>query len=203
MNYAEVRAMFTALLNRDDCTGDQVVHFLGLATRRVHRELRTPITERVYVFDVPADGPALDRHPLPVGFVEAIEVVVAQVPLAKESLRGLLRRTDTQPACYARYGNLLYLRGPVPAGAALELLYYGDFTPLVEDTDTNELSTAAPDLLVYGALSFAGDHFEHDKRGEWEARYQTILASLVEQARSDEMGGGPLAVSPMYPDPGT
>jgi hypothetical protein len=202
MNLGQVRDRFIALLNRDDLDTPQADEFLSLGLGRIQRELRAPLMERVHYVDVV--GEYLETMQLPPDYLEGIDVLVNGTPLDRDSFRGLMKRATAlgmQPAYYARYRNTLYLRGAVPPGMRVELLYYGEFTPLQTDADDNELTLSAPDLLIYAALSYAGDHFQHDSRAEWEARYVSLLAALREQARADEFSGN-MAIQPAYYDPG-
>ncbi|WP_458098605.1 phage adaptor protein [Roseomonas sp. WA12] len=196
MTLAEVRAMVRALLNRDDCTPDDEDRFLSLAVIRIQRDLRAPLMERVQFTD--ATTQSVESVNLPADFLQMIEVMQDDVALDHTSYRGLRRRAYAPPA-YARFGNVLYFHPPVPQGSRVEILYYGEFSALTGEADANELTQAAPDLLVYGALSYAGDHFEHDKRVEWEARFTSLLGSVQEQANADEFSGGPMSVQAAYP----
>ncbi len=203
MNLGQVRARFMALLNRDDLEDAQADEFLSLALGRIQRELRAPMQERVHYVDV--EGQYLETLQLPVDYLEGIEVLVNGTPLRRESLRGLMQRATalgSTPCLYARYRNSLYFRGAVPPGMRVEVLYYGEFTPLADDEADNELTLSAPELLIYAALSYAGDHFQHDLRAEWEGRYVSLLQALQEQVRADEFAGGSMAVNPAYADPG-
>jgi len=203
MNLGQVRTRFQTLLNRDDCDGDQADEFLSLALGRIQRELRAPMMERVHYVDV--SGEYLETLQLPVDYLEGIEVLVNGTPLRRESFRGLMQRATAlgnSPCLYARYRNSLYFRGSIPPGMRVEVLYYGEFTALSDDAADNELTLSAPELLIYAALSYAGDHFQHDLRAEWEGRYVSLLTALQEQVRADEFAGGSMAINPAYSDPG-
>ena len=202
MKLADVKALFRGLLNRDDLEEGQDETFLALGLGRIQRELRAPLMERVHYADA-VDQP-METLPLPADYLEGIEVLVNGTPLSRESYRGLMQMgtvNGSMPSLYARYRNTLYFRGAIPPGMRVEILYYGEFTPLVDDEADNELTLAAPELLVYAALCWAGDHFRMDQKMDWEARYQAILQSVHEQARADDFSGS-LAISPAYHDPG-
>ena len=78
--------------------------------------------------------------------------------------------------------------GPQPAvGSAIEVIYYAEFSPLVNPTDTNTISNIAWDAVVYGALSAASDYYNDDRAGSFEARYKQIAQMLQEQADADEL----------------
>lgn len=200
MTLAEIRTRLLALCNRTDCTPALADIFLSQGMGRIQRELRAPIMERVMVVTANADEP-IEMISLPKDYMEMIEVLCDGQPLTRSgSYRALMRQNvNAAPCNYARFGNTLYLRGAAPGGSKVELLYYGSFSPLVADTDHNEATDSIPDLLVYAALTFAGDHFSHDNGAAWVARYQELLMGTQGQAIDDEFSGGPLAISPAYP----
>lgn len=200
MNLGEFRTLFLGRLNRDDCTNALADGFITEGITRIQREVRAPIMERTHDVIVGSGGAA--EFTLPTNYLEGFEVLVDNVPLARRSYRQFLRETYSYPAIYARYGATIYVSGNVGEGATFRLLYFGAFDPLPTDGDTNTLLETSPDLLLYASLSAAGDHFQHEKVAEWEARYVATRESLQMQAIEDEMRGGPQAVSPAYSDPG-
>lgn len=202
MTLGEFRALFLARLNRQDCTTDLTDGFIGEALARLNDEVRAPFMERVHFIDV-VDN-AMESFVLPTDYLEQIEVLVGTTPLSKLSYREALRKSASQaPAAYARYGNTIYLRGACPPDTRTQLLYYGSLSPIADDADTNEVLTSSPRLLLYAALSTAGDHFQHEKTGEWETRYRDARDALNQRALNDETAGGPMAIAPLYYDPGT
>lgn len=199
MPLAQVRTDFLSLLNRDDCTTEDADKFLRLGLGRIQRELRAPPLERVYYVDTTAP---LDMLVLPADFIEAIDLFVDSVPLTRMTYRLLTRySTVDAPRYYARFRNALFLRGAAPAGSRVELLYYGEATPLANDAADNEITTACPDLWVYAALSYAAPHFKLDDAPAYEERYLQVLAQINAQAQADDFSGLQ-AIQPLYTDPG-
>lgn len=197
MNYGQVRASFLQRLNRDDCDNALADSFLDEGMRRVLRDCRLPCQERVVWFD--AETQPIETIQLPIDYIEQIELTVDNEPLQKLSYRGLSQfNIGHRPCAYARYGNTIYLRGRAPTGSRVELLYYGSYSPLADDTSENEWTAAFPDVVSYAALSAAGDHFAHEKTGDWETRYITTRDMLQNQATQDEFSGGPMVVRPVY-----
>lgn len=199
MNYGDCKAHFKALLNRSDCTDALVVTLFKQATTRLQRELRVPMMEKVKL--IKAEG-SLTNIQLPTDYLELKEILVDMKALERTSARALLgmsKATGT-PRYYSRISDRLLIAPAASAGSEVVLLYYGEFENLPSDTSSNGLTEAAPDLLYYCALSLAGDYFEHDKRSEWEGRYQDILSTLQQQAIDDEFHGGPMVVQSAYPD---
>jgi hypothetical protein len=80
-------------------------------------------------------------------------------------------------------------------------VYYAVPTPLENNSDTNSITTACPDLLTYAALCYAGDFFTDKRLPNWENRYQAIKTDIQQMADSDELSGGAtVAPAYIYPD---
>ena len=54
----------------------------------------------------------------------------------------------------------------------------------------------APDLIIYGALTFAADYYLDERAQVFESKFQTFLAELQEQANDQELNGGIQAIQP-------
>ena len=104
---------------------------------------------------------------------------------------------------YPRLGELRYqlaafLLHPQPTSGTLTLYYHGEFPALSADSDTNVLTDAAPDLIIYAALTFASD-FYLDARAElFEVKFTQFLTELQEQANDQELQGGTQSLLPAY-----
>ena len=86
---------------------------------------------------------------------------------------------------------LLY---PQPTSGTLVLYYHAEYPALSADSDENVLTQAAPDLVIYGALSLASD-FYLDQRAEiFETKFQQFLTEMQEQANDQELQGGTQSV---------
>ena len=67
---------------------------------------------------------------------------------------------------------------------------------MTADTDENDLAAVASDLIIYGALTFAADYYLDERRDIFEAKFQTFLSELQEQANDQELNGGTQAIQP-------
>ncbi len=196
MNYGELKSQFMELLNRSDCSEELTVTFLRQGFSRLQRELRIPSMEREVI--VRALG-SIDCVQVPDDFLEMKDVLIGDRALEKLPVRQIITKpTHGNPRYYARRGDLFVFRPHLCEGVEVNLLFYGEFGPLVNDEDENELSLIAPDLCLYSALSYAGDYFAQDKTAEWEGRYQQIRDELNAQARDEEFTGGSLCIQPAY-----
>lgn len=207
MTLATVRTTFQGILNRTDCTNAQADIFLNLGLMRVQRRLRIPTMERMLT--ATASGSAEPSIALPNDVIELMDVIPradGAKPLERLSYRALIQRPFSegdQPKAYARLANVLHFRPAIPDGGIVDVLYYGEFGPLNNDSDENGLTRVAPDLFIYSALVFAGDHYTHDKRQEWAQTFEGLLAEMNDMAAQEAKTGGVQAVEPMYYDPGS
>ena len=108
----------------------------------------------------------------------------------------LARSSDDCPSAYVRRGGLWKV-GPTPAaGTAFRIDYYDEFPSLADPTDSGYLTTGPTDLVIYAALSYAGDWFVDKRAPAWEARFQSIVAEVQSQADQDALINA--AVAPAY-----
>lgn len=203
MNLAELRASMMNILDRDDCTTALANTFIGQALQRIQRAVRLPSMERLFVVSVGANDAPVTYIQIPPDLLEIIDVFVVApdgmnvTPLRHASFRQLTALSPrlTVPEAYARLQATLQIRGSVQPGSTIQLLYYGEMEALSADSDTNELSVSQPDVIVYGALSLAGDHFVHPKMSDWESRFQSYVGDLQQMANDLENSGGPASVA--------
>jgi len=202
VSFNSVVASFTTLLNRNDCTAAQANLFVQQAMNRIQREVRLPCMERLQV--ITSTG-SLSQFPVPNDLLMLQDILVPGAndgtmrPLKKVPYRQLVRMAPTAwPTSYARFQNLFFIAGAVAAGTPVQVLYHGQFTAISDPTQDNEITASEPDMIVYAALSYAGDYFEHPNTDRWESKYEGIRESLKSLAEDLEMNGGPAAVQSMY-----
>lgn len=206
-NYSGLQTMVSGLLNRRDATTSQVQGWIQLGLQRIQRELRVPAMEEIANITIQDytlwDGSLYTPFPgiaIPSDFIELIDLLSpGGHRLQKEDITRVdeIAKALGPPRWYYRKGGAwLIAPAPIP-GTVMTIVYYGEFDPLINGTDTNIISNIAPDLIVYSALGYAAD-FYSDKRGDsWEKRYQATLIAIQNQADEDETNGGS-TVSPAY-----
>ena len=189
------------------------------AVQRIEREARLPCMERLLVINPTSPMNAID---IPTDFLAPIDIYVqsadsecwappylgqtvpAGIGLTFTALKHMTYRellgvpASDVPRAYARIQSQFQIRGWVPASVQTQLLYYGAFTPLQDETSSNELTAACPDLAIYAALSMASDYFQHEAGPLWEQRYQQILTQIMGVANDVEFNGGQMVISPSY-----
>lgn len=198
---------FNVILNRDDCSAAQAAEFLSQGVARIQRDCRLPSMERQQIITVGTAGTNMILVPQDLVQLQdiiwtpgATQTTVVPRALKKSSYRDLLLKQPRLvfPEFYARVQGQYWLAGRAGTGDTLQVLYYGNFSNWPSPDGENELSASTPDLGVYAALSYAGDHFECALSAQWEARYQTIKGEVIAMADSLEAEGGPQVIEPVY-----
>ena len=169
-----------------------------MAVQRIQRELRVPAMENLV--ELVTDG--TDTLNIPGDLLEVISLFTNNGNTNRRLIRCDLeiisreRMKEGEPYYFHRIRGDIIL-GPVPAdGTKIYLNYYRDVSGLTADTDTNWLTEASPDLLIYGMLSYAADYYLDDRLKLWEDRYQSIAQDLQDMADRDELVGA--VISPAH-----
>jgi hypothetical protein len=103
------------------------------------------------------------------------------------------------PRSFTRRGGV-WTFGPIPqAGTTVRIDYYDEFPALSAPTDANYL-TASSDLVIYAALSFAGDWFVDKRAPAWENRFQGIVSEIQNQADQDAMINAQVSAAYEFPE---
>lgn len=201
MNKGQIREQVKALLNRNDVTDSQIDSFVELALSRIQRLLRIPTMERSFEADFSASFP--DSFFLPVDFLEFIDVYHSSGGKLQYKPFGQFLSIPEgagTPKVYTRHGGRVMVKPTPPQGDKVSLLYYGEFPEFTDDLSSNWISDIAPELLIYGALSFAADHFIDDRKPVFEEVYARTIAELELQASMLEMSGAAMTIQPTYQD---
>lgn len=201
MNKSQIRTQVLALLNRNDCTTATADSFIDLALSRVQRTLRIAPMERQEILTSNDEGDNLVT--IPQDFLSMKYIWCNDQMLEFRDFATFLKIPDTQgtPEYYTRVRGGLLIKSRPPLGTEINMVYYGEFDPLTTETSENALTNVAPDLLIYGALSFAADYFFDERKPMFDERYATIYAELEEQSRLVEWDQSTMAVQPAYSIP--
>ncbi len=183
MNYGQLKASIEATLNRSDGTQALIASFVAKGIRLIQRRLRLPFMERTIEHVV---GPAWTGLDIPGDFLELIHLDCSTVPrplVPVPTLRAFRAiPASSLPAVYFRERGAFLIAGRPPQGSVLTLTYHADMAGLTEDTDTNGLLAAMPDLVEWAALIFAAEHFEDPRGDRWNARYDATMSDVEIQA---------------------
>jgi hypothetical protein len=183
-------------MNRTDLTGNSALAttFINQAILRLQRELRLPFMEKITQFTIQPGYPGYLA--IPTDLLELIDINIdadndgiLDYPLQRVQYKDAARSAEVTdiPRVFSRKGGN-WIIGPQPqVNSIIEVVYYAEFVPLVNPTDTNTMAKVAWDAIVYGALSAAGDYYNDDRVQAFEARYGQITKLLQEQADGDEL----------------
>lgn len=209
MNYGEVKAQFLALLKRRDLTDTQADIFLQQAVARVQRLLRIPPMEKsiavTYDGDVFTDG----QIPIPNDYLRLIAITAtdpsgSEYEVKQKDLETVLRDrwggATGCPRSFTRRGSK-WTFGPSPSvGTVFRIDYYDEFPGVEDPTDENYLTNGANDLLIYGALTFAGEHFVDKRTDRWEGRFNSIIAEIENQQSQDALVNAQVSAAYEWPE---
>jgi hypothetical protein len=209
MNYGELKTQFLGLLKRRDLTDAQADIFLQQAVSRIQRVLRIPPMEKsiavTYDGDVFHDG----KIPIPSDYLRLIAITATPPGLGEnevkqKDLETVLRDrwggATGRPRSFVRRGGL-WTFGPIPpVGTVFRIDYYDEFPALSKGTDTGYLTMGANDLVIYGALSFAGDWFIDKRAPLWEQRFEAIVAEIQNQADQDALVNAVASAAYEFPE---
>jgi len=209
MNYGELKAQFLGLLKRRDLTDTQADIFLQQAVARVQRVLRIPPMEKsiavTYDGDVFKDG----KLPIPSDYLRLIAVTATPPGMGEKEvkqadlstvLRDRWGGAVGRPVSFVRRGGLWHF-GPIPpVGTVFRVDYYDEFPKLAKATDSGYLTMGANDLIIYGALSFAGDWFIDKRAPAWEQRFEAIVNEIQNQADQDALVNAVVSAAYEFPE---
>lgn len=203
MNKQGIRDQVIALLNRNDITTAIADTFIDQAVARIQRTLRIPPMEKSLVYTTTAENPS--TLILPNDFLELkylyIDTPSDKYVLQYKDLDAFLRYAElagSAPQYYTRVQGGLKIKPTPPTGSVIYMIYYGEIPDLVENTDTSFLSEIAPDLLVYGALTYAADFYVDERKVAFEEVFGRIYSEIVEQNAQMELSQQGIAVAPAY-----
>lgn len=197
MNKQGIREQVKALMNRNDFTDALANTFIDQAVARIQRTLRIPPMEKTEIYTITEIDPEV--LVLPNDFLN-LKYLFGDTLLELVDLGKYLASPNTVglPQVYTRVQAALKVK-PIPAqGSTITMVYYGEIPDLVSDSDENFLTAIAPDLLTYGALTFAADYFVDERKPLFEERFGAIYGELEEQSRLNEMEQSAIRVQPAY-----
>lgn len=202
MNKAAIREQIKALLNRNDATDAQVDTFIDQAVARIQRTLRVPSMEKVEIYTTTDE--TQNTLSLPNDYLQLKHLYRDGGTIDYVDLGRFLKTQDAPgntPLIYTRIQGSFQIKPTPKTGYEITMIYYGEIPDLVNDADTNFVTSIAPDLLVYGALTFAADFFVDDRKPAFEEIAVRIFNEVQEQANSMEFAQEGMTVSTAYNAP--
>jgi len=187
MNYGELRAHFTSVLNRRDITPSLRDSFLQMGIARIQRNLRAPFMEKSVRVTISEDYDGLE---IPSDYIALVALTINGSKLQRVDLNVAQSYEASgigTPQVFARQGGHWVL-GPTPAdGDVVQVDYYGEVGELADDEDENTLTIIAWDLITYAALVLAAEYYLDRRLETFENRYNATLNELQGQSDFDEL----------------
>lgn len=175
LTYGYLQKMVVAWLNRNDLSVDLVKDFIALAERKIFRQLRCPMNEKLFTTS-PLAGPT-DYLTLPGDFIEAKDLNINGKEFRFKPYNIWLTSRDCN--IYTRLlGNLL-IKPEIPKEAKIRLMYYFDATGMNDDEESNNVLRTCPDLYLYASLIQAESFLINDERiALWKGLYDVTLEEV-------------------------
>lgn len=200
MDLSTLRTNFKRAIIRTDITDAQCNTYLAMAQSRTERKLRVPANEKTATYTIAATY----AHPtIPSDLLETKAIYSNNRVLRKKPLKEIIQMADVNGTeevstvmYYAREGNQFRLFPRPTEGVEITVIYWGEFEDMTEDTDENTLAAIAPDILIYGALTYAATDYADERKGEFNAQYLLHLEEVMSLGQDDEWGDGPLQIEP-------
>ena len=202
MNKLGIRQQISGLLNRNDATNAQLDVFIDQAVARIQRTLRVPPMERVQIYTVETETNG--SLSLPNDFLQLKHLYTSTGTINYTDLGNFIKTVDVPgqtPTIYTRVQGSLLLKPSPPEDFQITMVYYGEIPDLVNDTDTNFVTEIAPDLLVYGALTFAADFFIDERKDAFEQVAVRIFNEIQDQANTMEFAQEGMTISTAFNNP--
>ena len=200
MDLSTLRTNFKRAIIRTDITDAQCNTYISLAQSRAERTLRIPSNEKTATYTIGATY----AHPtIPNDLLETKVLYSNNVVIRKKPLKTIIQMADpngteevSSVMFYAREGNQFRLFPRPTEGVEIKVVYWGEFFDMVEDTDENTLAAIAPDILIYGALTYAATDYADERKGEFNAQFLLHMDEVLMLQNDDEWGDGPLQIEP-------
>lgn len=213
MNYGELRTKFIARMRRRDMDTTLADGFLQDAITRIQRVVRVPAMEKSIQVTITPETYPNGRLAIPSDYLKLKDITVnGRHKLAKRELDWVINGSSAvgTPNSYARQGGAWVL-SPRPfdqftddAGnvrsTVIRVDYWAEFPSASLPTDDTILIDIASDAVLFGALSYACDHWNDARGDKFEARFTQIISDIQSQADDDETSGGAV-VAPAYTIP--
>lgn len=196
MNYGELKAAIASWAKRSDMAG-VIPTLVQLVEARIAREIRVRAQLQITTLTASSGSAAL-----PADFLEFKALVYAEdaTPLRVGSLEQVLtdraRISGYRPKFCVVTADALQFGPAADASYTLNAAYYGKFTALSADSDTNWILTNHPGVYLWGALFESAPWMQEDARiAVWDAKYTQDKAAMLAADKAAEFSGTGLELS--------
>lgn len=196
MTYAELVDEVSGMMNRDDLTDTQIKRFIKQSITLCARVLRLPCMEVQESYTITG---GVDYVTIPGDYLE-LKHMSADDDLLDfmdfNHLNALTKYAGT-PIYFSRIVGKWVFSPQPPNGTVINTIYYAEPATLAADGDTNNLTSAAEDAIIYGALVKACEFVVDERMPVFEAAFQREVKALNDQANRTDYTGGVSAVRPV------
>lgn len=195
--------------NRDDPEFlDQMHNFINFAEKDIYRRLRIPSLEREIYLNCQNGMVHIPVDMIEIKYIMDLQQGNMLRATSLEEIQWLknnrvvdLSEIAKDEICYARANNRLFLAPAITAPSdglttgRLLMGYVSDSPELHQDTDTANILTIAPDLILYMAMKHACLFVQDDDGAQkWGMMAESALAMIQTQANKAEYSGSPLVI---------
>lgn len=209
MDFAGVKTYLKNIVNRTDFTDTLAAQFIQQAQDRLERwpqvdplkyAPRPSFMQKFVSFTLDSTSDEPGAFTVPNDFLQLVSLYTGEREVERVDMGRFIKYPSTGegiPTVFIQTGHTIRMR-PVPSDDTdVYMLYFGTAKELVVETDDNEWTVAAVDALVYGAATYAADHFEDDRLDRFEMRFKEALLELQDQTINEELSG-PMSIGPSY-----
>lgn len=204
MNYTEIIDLALSYSDResDPEIPDNMDKFLRIVEARLNRKFRVGSMSTRSIIDLSLLPTPQEYFGFPPNF-GGLRDIEWQEELTRCSYTYISPEQMNNVVTNNRTGNTLYYTivacqfqvYPVKETGTFEIIYYQKVAPLTAGDTTNWISIGNPDAYVFG-LIVEISAFAKDKEATalWELRFQTAMAEIDEEDKTDRWSGTPLQV---------
>jgi hypothetical protein len=196
MNFGQLKTEVRDLIARTDYTDAKAGTHVNRGMNRIIRVAELPLQEKAVTITLTDSN----LMAVPDDFIAVKHMISNGIDLEKLSYTQLLLTEQAgDPKYYGRIRDAFEFR-PTSAGTDVTLIYTKTMDELVNSTDSNELTGAAPEAIIYAAAHYAALYFNDRRAQMFEEKYQTLAAEVNEQHLNEELStGAPMGVQPSFP----
>ena len=207
VDYGTLKTAVSDWINRSDTgTVNRIPDFISFAEGDIYRGFRTQTgnlalrcrDNLVKASLVPVDGIVT----IPSDFRELKEVTMADKGITpiSDQFYNRLQNYAGQTQVFSLRDTDWYQYPNSDTTDTFDVIYYADFSgTLVNDTDTNPILLAMPDVYLFGALQYAEKFIKNDSRAaSWMADFDSMIRGANADARRAEYSGATMAQRTQY-----
>ncbi|MCX8289121.1 phage adaptor protein [Enterobacter pseudoroggenkampii] len=207
----DLKKAISLWMNRDDEEfNNNLQNYINFAEKDIYRRLRIPSLQREVYLDV-SDGFAyVPVDTILLKYVFNRKTFETYRVTGLEEIQAIRRGKYVPPSndiCFALMGNRLIFSEPLDAPSDglttgdIILGYVSDSPELIKDSDSCNILTIAPDLVLYMSLKHASAFVQDDEGAQkWGMLAEAAMAIIQEQANNMEFSGSPLVMPTRFGD---